>query len=96
MFGSEKKPKQRARFIVTHEQRLEKTLGLGALQILVDTETGVNYINTVGEGYSGISSTQTAESSYRTPRSTKRRNKLTISALTRDCIYIYINLKEDF
>ena len=54
MFGSEKDPKQRARFIVTHEQRLEKTLGLGALQILVDTETGVNYINTVGEGYSGI------------------------------------------
>ncbi|MBQ9898594.1 MAG: hypothetical protein IJM44_03960 [Ruminococcus sp.] len=40
--------------MVTHEQRLEKTLGLGALQILVDTETGVNYINTVGEGYSGL------------------------------------------
>ncbi|MBO7395711.1 MAG: hypothetical protein J6U16_06290 [Ruminococcus sp.] len=54
MFGSEKKPKERGRFIVTHEQRLEKTLGMGALQILVDTETGVNYINTVGEGYSGI------------------------------------------
>ena len=50
----DKKEKKRARFIVTHEQRLEKTLGLGALQILVDTETGVNYINTVGEGYSGI------------------------------------------
>lgn len=50
----EKKPKKRGRFIITHEQRLEKTLGLGALQILVDTETGVNYINTVGEGYSGI------------------------------------------
>ncbi|MBR6070402.1 MAG: xylan 1,4-beta-xylosidase [Ruminococcus sp.] len=27
---------------------------MGALQILVDTETGVNYINTVGEGYSGL------------------------------------------
>jgi hypothetical protein len=50
----EKKEKKRGRFIVTHEQRLEKTLGMGALQILVDTETGVNYINTVGEGYSGL------------------------------------------
>ena len=50
----EKKEKKRDRFIVTHEQKLEKTLGLGALQILVDTQTGVNYINTVGEGYSGI------------------------------------------
>ena len=50
----EKKEKKRPRFIVTHEQKLEKTLGMGALQILVDTDTGVNYINTVGEGYSGI------------------------------------------
>lgn len=50
----EKKEKKRPRFIVTHEQRLEKTLSMGALQILVDTETGVNYINTVGEGYSGL------------------------------------------
>ena len=50
----EKKPKERGRFIITHEQKLEKTFGLGALQIIVDTETGVNYINTVGEGYSGI------------------------------------------
>ncbi|MDO4864062.1 MAG: DUF6440 family protein [Ruminococcus sp.] len=50
----EKKDKKRDRFVVTHEQRIEKTFGLGALQILVDTETGVNYINTVGEGYAGI------------------------------------------
>ncbi|HBB72295.1 MAG TPA: hypothetical protein DCZ71_06780 [Ruminococcus sp.] len=40
--------------MITHEQRLEKTLGLGTLQIIVDTVTGVNYINTVGEGYSGL------------------------------------------
>lgn len=53
MFDKEKK-KKRGRFIVTHEQRLEKTLGLGALQIIVDTVTGVNYINTVGDGYSGL------------------------------------------
>ena len=52
--SKEEKLKKRGRFIVAYEQRIEKTLGLGALQILVDTETGVNYINTVGEGYSGI------------------------------------------
>lgn len=50
----EKKEKKRGRFIITHEQKLEKTLGLGTLQIIVDTVTGVNYINTVGEGYSGL------------------------------------------
>lgn len=54
MFGNEKKPKKRDRFIITHEQKLEKTMGLGALQVIVDTQTGVNYINTVGSGYSGI------------------------------------------
>ncbi|MBO4877618.1 MAG: xylan 1,4-beta-xylosidase [Ruminococcus sp.] len=40
--------------MVTHEQKLEKTYGLGALHVIVDTVTGVNYINTVGEGYSGL------------------------------------------
>lgn len=50
----EEKPKKRDRFIVTYEQKIEKTFSLGSLQILVDTETGVNYINTVGESYSGL------------------------------------------
>lgn len=54
MFDKEKKEKKRSRFIITHEQKLEKTLGFGALQIIVDTVTGVNYINTVGDGYSGL------------------------------------------
>lgn len=54
MFDKEKKSQKRGRFIITHEQRLEKTMGFGAVQIIVDTETGVNYINTVGEVYSGI------------------------------------------
>lgn len=54
MFDKEKKPQKRGRFIITHEQRLEKTMGFGAVQIIVDTETGVNYINTVGDAYSGI------------------------------------------
>ena len=49
-----KKEKQKNRFITTYEQSIEKTLGMGALQILVDTETGINYINTVGQGYCGI------------------------------------------
>jgi hypothetical protein len=50
----EEKPMKRDRFIVTYEQKIEKTFSLGSLQILVDTETGVNYINTVGESYSGL------------------------------------------
>ena len=50
----EENPKKRDRFIVTYEQKIEKTFSLGSLQILVDTETGVNYINTVGESYSGL------------------------------------------
>ena len=47
MFGKEKKPK---RFIVKEEQ----SMGLGAVRILVDTKTGVNYLNTGGETYSGL------------------------------------------
>lgn len=47
MFGKEKKPK---RFRVA----LEESMGFGAVRILVDTETGVNYLNTLGEGNSGL------------------------------------------
>ncbi len=43
----EKKPK---RFIVKEEQ----TLGMSAVQIIVDTATGVNYLNTVGASMSGL------------------------------------------
>ena len=44
---SEKKPK---RFVVKEEQ----TLGFGAIQIIVDTVTGVNYLNTAGTAYAGL------------------------------------------
>lgn len=47
MFGKEKKPK---RFIVKEEQ----AMGLGAVRILIDTQTGVNYLNTIGESYAGL------------------------------------------
>ncbi|MDE6035075.1 MAG: hypothetical protein K2G36_04115 [Ruminococcus sp.] len=40
---SEKKPK---RFIVKEEQNI----GFSAIQIIVDTITGVNYIHIMGEG----------------------------------------------
>ena len=47
MFGKEKKPR---RFrIVT-----EECVGLGAARIIVDTMTGVNYLNVFGEGNSGL------------------------------------------
>lgn len=32
----------------------EQTLGLGAIQIVVDTVTGVNYLFSIGIGVSGI------------------------------------------
>lgn len=32
----------------------EQTLGLGAIQIVVDTVTGVNYLLSIGTGVSGI------------------------------------------
>lgn len=47
MFGKEKKPK---RFRVA----LEESMGFGAVRVLVDTKTGVNYLNTLGEGNSGL------------------------------------------
>ena len=40
----EKKQKKPKRFIIKEDY----TLGLGAIQILTDTVTGVNYINTIG------------------------------------------------
>ena len=43
----EKKPK---RFIVKESQ----DIGLGAVQIIVDTVTGVNYLNTIGASMNGI------------------------------------------
>ena len=47
MFGKEKKPK---RFIIKEEQ----AMGLGAVRILIDTQTGVNYLNTIGEASAGL------------------------------------------
>ena len=47
MFGKEKKPK---RFRVA----VEESMGFGAVRILIDTVTGVNYLNTLGEGNSGL------------------------------------------
>ncbi|MDE5765013.1 MAG: hypothetical protein K2I00_08630 [Ruminococcus sp.] len=46
----EKKEKKSKRFVVKEEQ----LLGMGAVQIIVDTVTGVNYMNTVGSGTSGL------------------------------------------
>lgn len=42
--------KKTKRFQVKEEQ----SLGLGAIQIVVDTTTGVNYILSIGTGVSGI------------------------------------------
>lgn len=42
--------KKTKRFQVKEEQ----LLGLGAIQIVVDTTTGVNYILSIGAGVSGI------------------------------------------
>ncbi len=46
----EKKEKKKKRFIVKETQNL----GMGALQIIVDTVTGVNYLNTVGGSAPGL------------------------------------------
>lgn len=46
----EKKEKKAKRFVVKEEQ----TLGMGAVQIIVDTVTGVNYLNTVGGSANGL------------------------------------------
>lgn len=47
MFGIEKKQK---RFVIKEEQ----SLGFGAVYIIVDTITGVNYITTVGTGMNSL------------------------------------------
>ena len=41
---------KKKRFVVKEEQ----SLGLGAVQIVGDTETGVNYLLTIGTGVSGL------------------------------------------
>lgn len=46
----EKKKKKTKRFVVREEQML----GMGGVQIIVDTVTGVNYMNTVGGSASGL------------------------------------------
>lgn len=42
--------KKEKRFVIKEDQ----SLGLGAIQIVVDTVTGVNYLLTVGAAVSGI------------------------------------------
>ncbi len=42
--------KKETRFIVKEAQKL----GMGAVQIIVDTVTGVNYLNTVGGSAQGL------------------------------------------
>lgn len=46
----EKKEKKAKRFVVKEEQML----GMGAVQIIVDTVTGINYLNTVGGSANGL------------------------------------------
>lgn len=46
----EKKEKKSKRFVVKEEQ----ILGMGAVQIIVDTFTGVNYMNTVAGSANGL------------------------------------------
>ncbi|MDE6092637.1 MAG: hypothetical protein K2F73_04590 [Ruminococcus sp.] len=46
----EKKEKKAKRFVVKEEQGL----GFGAVQVIVDTVTGVNYLNTLGNGTGGL------------------------------------------
>ena len=41
---------KKKRFVVKEEQ----SLGFGAVQIAVDTETGVNYLLTIDTGVSGL------------------------------------------
>lgn len=47
MFGKEKKEK---RFVIKEEQNL----GFGAVYIVVDNVTGVNYLTTVGTGLNAL------------------------------------------
>lgn len=50
MFGKEKKEKKQKRFVIKEEQ----SLGFGAVYVVVDNETGVNYLMTVGTGQNGV------------------------------------------
>lgn len=50
MFGKEKKEKKQKRFVIKEEQ----SLGFGAVYVVVDNETGVNYFMTVGTGQNGV------------------------------------------
>lgn len=50
MFGKEKREKKQKRFVIKEEQ----SLGFEAIYVLVDNETGVNYLMTVGTGQSGV------------------------------------------
>ena len=43
--------KQNQRFTVKYSQ---SSFSNGKIQIIIDNETGVNYIMTIGAGYSGI------------------------------------------
>ena len=47
MFGKEKKEK---RFVIKEEE----TLGFGSVCIVVDTQTGVNYLMTIGTGINAM------------------------------------------
>jgi len=47
MFGKEKKEK---RFMIKEQQ----SLGFGAVYIIVDTQTGVNYLTSVATGMNGM------------------------------------------
>lgn len=46
----EKKEKKPKRFVIKENQ----TLGMGAIQIIADTATGVNYLNTIGGSTPGL------------------------------------------
>lgn len=46
----DKKEKKSKRFVIKEEQNI----GMCAVQIIVDTITGVNYLNTVGTSIAGL------------------------------------------
>ena len=50
MFGKEKKEKKEKRFVIKEEQ----SLGFAAVYIVVDTQTGVNYLTTFGASLNGV------------------------------------------
>ena len=57
MFGKDKKEKKQKRFIIKEEQ----SLGFGAISIVLDTKTGVNYLMTIGTAQNGITPLLDAE-----------------------------------